>query len=52
VPPSGPFRVLRVGTFSLFFLAQVGSDIGSALATVGFAFAVLDLRVRPPASHW
>jgi MFS family permease len=44
MPASGPFRVLRIRTFRLFFLAQAGSDIGSALATVGFAFAVLDLR--------
>ena len=45
VSPAGTsVDVLRHRSFRLFFIAQCGSDLGSALATVAFAFAILDLR--------
>ena len=36
--------VLKTPKFRRYFFGQVGSDFGSALATVAFAFAVLDIR--------
>ncbi len=37
--PVGPLREKR---FRTYFIGQVGSDIGSALASVAFAFAILE----------